>query len=206
MTRSTTTVWLARHGEAHNPDNVLYGRLPRVRMTPEGRRQAEAIAELLRPRPLAAIYSSPMLRARRTATAALAAHPELGRIRVDSDLQEVRTGWQGESIAALERIEWDFYTHPRDPTDESLQGIHARMQRWLQRMLRRHSGTEVLGVSHGDPMLILVGSLTGLALDPKTIFPQPYIGPGVLYRLSFDAGEQCQDVQLLVPHEESAAA
>ena len=31
-----TTVWLARHGEAHNPGGLLYGRLPRVRLTPEG--------------------------------------------------------------------------------------------------------------------------------------------------------------------------
>ena len=45
-----TTIWLARHGEVHNPTNVLYGRLPRVDLTPEGRRQAHAIAEWLRKR------------------------------------------------------------------------------------------------------------------------------------------------------------
>ena len=54
---ASTTIWLARHGEVHNPGNVLYGRLPRMRLTPEGRRQAQALADFLAPRKLAAIES-----------------------------------------------------------------------------------------------------------------------------------------------------
>ena len=200
-----TTVWLARHGEVHNPSNVLYGRLPRIRLTPRGQQQARALANILAPRRLEAIYSSPMLRARRTADAVLHRHPELQRVRIDSDLQEVRTGWQGEPIEALERIDWDFYTHPRNPEDESLQAIHDRMMRWLARMLRRHAGAEVLGVSHGDPILILVGILSGLELDPRTIFPKPYIEPGVLYRMRFEDNGRVRDIQQLAPHTEAAA-
>jgi broad specificity phosphatase PhoE len=205
--RLTTTVWLARHGEVHNPSNVLYGRLPRVRLTALGRRQAQALSTFfqLQPRPLVAIYSSPMLRARRTAAEILASRLELGRVRIDSDLQEVRTAWQGEPLQALEQIEWDLYTHPRDPGDESLRAIRDRMLRWLKRMLRRHAGADVVGVSHGDPILILVGTLRGIPLDPRRIFPQPYIEPGVVYRLGFDAQGSCRDVQLFRPYAEAAA-
>ena len=78
-----TTIWLARHGEVHNPGGLLYGRLPRMRLSPLGQRQAEALADFLAPRPLQAIYSSPMLRARKTAAVILTRHPELGRVRVD---------------------------------------------------------------------------------------------------------------------------
>ena len=202
---TATTVWLARHGEAHNPGNILYGRLPRVGLTPEGQRQARALAEALEDRPLQAIYSSPMLRARRTADAVRTVHPELQRVRIDRDLLEVRTAWEGEPLEALERVNWDFYTNPRHPQDESLRAIHDRMHRWVERMLRRHAGGEVLGVSHGDPILILVGSLSGLPLDPRKIFPRPYIEPGVLYRLRFDSGGAFQDIELLVPHAEAAA-
>src|ERR671938_115878 len=161
---AVTTIWLARHGEVHNPSNVLYGRMPRVRLTPEGRRQAQALADFLGPRPLAAIYSSPMLRARRTAAAILDRCPDLERVRIDSDLQEVRTGWEGESLRAIQQ----------------------RMLRWLKRVLDRHPGGEVVGVSHGDPILILVGTLRGLPLDPRQIFPRPYIAPGVVYQLRLD--------------------
>jgi broad specificity phosphatase PhoE len=196
---------LARHGEVHNPGNILYGRLPRVRLTPEGRRQARALASRLQDRPLRAIYSSPMLRARRTADAVLVVHPELERVHIDRDLLEVRTAWEGEPLDSLERINWDFYTNPRHPEDESLRAIHDRMLRWLHRVLRRHAGGEVLGVSHGDPILILVGTLSGLPLDPQGIFPRPYIEPGVLYRMRFDASGACRQIELTVPHAEAAA-
>ena len=200
-----TTVWLARHGEVHNPGNILYGRLPRIGLTPEGRRQAQALADVLKNRPLTALYSSPMLRARATAEFVLRARPEVGRVRQDADLTEVKTGWEGEPLADLERIDWDFYTHPRDPEDESLEAIQNRMQRWLKRVLRRHAGGEVVGVSHGDPILILVGTLSGLRLEPREIFPRPYIEPGVLYRMRFDPAGALRDVQLLIPHAQAAA-
>ena len=105
----------------------------------------------------------------------------------------------------LEKIDWDFYGHPRGADDESLQLIHDRMQRWLTRVLRRHAGGEVLGVSHGDPVLILAGTLRGLPLVPERIFPRPYIATGCVYRLRFDAHGVCREVEFLVPHEEAAA-
>jgi probable phosphoglycerate mutase len=184
---------------------VLYGRLPRVRLTAEGERQARALAQYLEPRRLAAIYSSPMLRARRTAEIVRQSQPQVKRVRIDSDLHEVLTGWEGEPIASLEGIGWDFYTAPRRPSDESLHAIRDRMQRWLKRVLRRHAGADVLGVSHGDPILILVGTLSGLPLDPQRIFPRPYIEPGVLYRIDFDTEGNCRDLELRVPHAEAAA-
>src|SRR5919202_6424767 len=110
-----TIVWLARHGEVHNPTGLLYGRLPRMRLSAEGERQARAVANSLAERQLQAIYSSPMLRARRTAGFILDQHPSLDRVRITRDLQEVRTGWQGEPLEALERIDWDLYSHPRHP-------------------------------------------------------------------------------------------
>jgi broad specificity phosphatase PhoE len=83
--------------------------------------------------------------------------------------------------------------------------IHDRMQRWLSRVLRRHAGGEVLGVSHGDPVLILAGTLRGLPLVPERIFPRPYIATGCVYRLRFDAQGACREVEFLVPHEQAAA-
>jgi broad specificity phosphatase PhoE len=200
-----TIVWLARHGEVHNPGKVLYGRLPRMRLTPEGHRQADALADFLAPRRLAAVYSSPLLRARLTARAIAAGQYEASRVRIDADLQEIRSAWQGEPLTELEAIAWDLYANPRAADDESLGAIRDRMLRWLDRVLRRHAGGEVVGVSHGDPILILAGTMRGLPLHQDHIFPRPYIDTGALFRMQFDAARRCRDVQLLVPHARVAA-
>jgi broad specificity phosphatase PhoE len=63
----------------------------------------------------------------------------------------------------------------------------------------------VVGVSHGDPILILVGHLRGLALESRRIFPTPYIPPATVFRLGFDTENRCRKVEQLVPYEDLAA-
>ena len=62
-----TTVTMVRHGEVHNPEKVLYGRLPAFQLSERGRRQAEVTAKFLQGRDVAAIISSPLERAVQTA-------------------------------------------------------------------------------------------------------------------------------------------
>ena len=84
-----------RHGEVHNPRAIFYGRMPRFRLSEAGRRQAEAAADYLAGAPLAAIYTSPLLRARQTAAIIQRAQQEAGRrvpAKVLSWLLEVRIG------------------------------------------------------------------------------------------------------------------
>ena len=46
-----TIVHVMRHGEVHNPDKILYGRLPDYHLSERGRAQAQAVADwLARPR------------------------------------------------------------------------------------------------------------------------------------------------------------
>ena len=42
-----TTVHLLRHGEVHNPDGLLYGRLPGYRLSERGHAMARAVADAL---------------------------------------------------------------------------------------------------------------------------------------------------------------
>lgn len=199
-----TTVWLARHGEVHNPRQWLYGRLPRVRLSAEGQRQAHALGRFLAERPFQAIYSSPMLRARATARAVQAFHPEL-RVRVAADLHEVRTAWEGHPLAALQGIDWDFYGNQRHPQDESMADVRDRMRRWLARVLARHAGGEVVGVTHGDPILILVADLRGLPMDLGLVRPAVYIPTASVFRLTFDSQGAFSEATMFVPYEQAAA-
>src|ERR1700761_3935296 len=62
-----TVVHLLRHGEVHNPDHVLYGRLPGYHLSANGRLMAVAAADHFDGRPVAAVFASPLERAQETA-------------------------------------------------------------------------------------------------------------------------------------------
>ena len=66
-TMNTTCIHLIRHGEVHNPEQILYGRLPRFRLSARGRAQARSAGDHLREHDLRAVFSSPLLRTRQTA-------------------------------------------------------------------------------------------------------------------------------------------
>jgi len=66
------TVHLLRHGEVHNPDQVLYGRLPGFGLSERGRAMAERAAEVIArvpdsPARVGVLVTSPLQRARETA-------------------------------------------------------------------------------------------------------------------------------------------
>jgi broad specificity phosphatase PhoE len=61
-----TTVHLLRHGEVHNPEGVLYGRLDGFHLSDLGNRMAERIAETIGDRDIVHMRTSPLERARQT--------------------------------------------------------------------------------------------------------------------------------------------
>ena len=51
----TTLVHLVRHGEVHNPEGILYGRLPGYHLSDLGRQMAEAVVPFFAGRDLALV-------------------------------------------------------------------------------------------------------------------------------------------------------
>jgi broad specificity phosphatase PhoE len=148
-----TTLLFVRHAEVHNPDQILYGRLPRFRLSDAGRMQAERLARFLAPEPIALIYTSPLLRARHTATAIAAHHPRT-TVRRTQLLHEVGSAWQGTAFSSF-ADDFNTYDNPCSPGDESVDDILRRMLRFLRLVCRRHPAQRILAVSHGDPITIL---------------------------------------------------
>lgn len=66
---STTIVHLLRHGEVHNPDKILYGRLPHYRLSELGQEMAARVATHLHDggHDITAVVASPLQRAQETA-------------------------------------------------------------------------------------------------------------------------------------------
>jgi broad specificity phosphatase PhoE len=180
-----STIYFVRHTDVHNPDDILYGRLPRYRLSELGRRQAEVTAGVLAGVPVSAFYTSPMLRARQTAEVLASRHPQ-APIRRSNLLNEVKTGWQGRPHAELEEIRFDFYNRPIYPHDEGLDAIWARIHSFVLRARRSHPGQAVVAVTHGDLFALARAGFRGLPIDISSIrLPHPYPGKGALLKLMF---------------------
>jgi broad specificity phosphatase PhoE len=155
------TIYLARHAEAANPRDILYGRLPRVDLSARGREQAAALAEAMGGLPLQAIYSSPLLRARRTAAAIAAHHPGVSVSR-SGLLLENRHPYQGrphKEIAALGDRAYD--PDVLGAKGESILDLRERMVRFLRQVSRHHRDGVVAAVAHADPLAALRAHLLG---------------------------------------------
>jgi broad specificity phosphatase PhoE len=145
-----TTIHFVRHGEVHNPRDIFYARLPRFRLSATGRQQAQAAGLYLKSRPISAVFSSPLLRARQTAQTIAG---EVGQpIQISTLLNEIYTPYQGRPFAEMEAIGWNIYENIPPHYDQP-EAILQRIRRFAQGVCRRYPGGEVVAVTHGDILL-----------------------------------------------------
>ncbi|WP_410650007.1 histidine phosphatase family protein [Amycolatopsis sp. cmx-4-54] len=152
----TTIVHLLRHGEVHNPDKVLYGRLPGFKLSDRGQRQALTVAEAVATHDITHVVASPLQRAQETAAPIAAAH----RLDVDTDdrLIEADNQFEGERVAvgdgALRQPKhWPKLVNPFRPSwGEPYVEIAHRMLGAIHRARRAAEGHEALCVSHQLPI------------------------------------------------------
>ncbi|KLO28311.1 hypothetical protein ABW16_13450 [Mycolicibacter heraklionensis] len=195
-----TRVHLIRHGEVHNPDGILYGRLPGFRLSDTGRAQAVAAAELLAGRDIVAVIASPLQRAQETA-APIAARHNLP-IDTDHDLIESTNIFEGKRVSPGDGA-WRnprFWWHLRNPFTpswgEPYDQIAARMAAAVSNARARAAGHEVVCVSHQLPVWTARQHLTGNRLwhDPR----RRECGVGSVTTLIYD-GDLLVDVDYQVP-------
>jgi broad specificity phosphatase PhoE len=166
------SLYLARHAEAHNPNGILYGRLPGVDLSTRGRGQAAALAEAMATLPLAAIYQSPLLRARRTAAAIAGHHPGVP-VRTSRLLLENRHPCQGRPLSEIAKLRDSAYDPEVLGSDgETIQDLCDRLVRFLHTLAGRHGGQTVAAVSHADPIAALRAHLLGKELTQANLRQQ----------------------------------
>jgi len=184
---NVTTILLVRHTEVENPDGLLYGRLPGFGLSQAGRRHAERVAANLAGWDVAAIYSSPLLRARQTA-AIVAAHHDGASVHRSVLLTEVGSAWQGSPLRSF-ASGFSTYHCRESPDDESLEDIRRRMLAFVRHAGRRHPGAVVVAVSHGDPITILRVALKGHDLTVPAIRGSDYAPLGSITEVRVEPGE-----------------
>jgi probable phosphomutase (TIGR03848 family) len=166
------TVLLLRHGRTtSNADGSLAGRLP-VELDEHGRGQAATVGERLRPLPLAAVVTSPLVRCRQTLGLAL---PDAAPT-VEEDLTECGYGqWEGRKLADLAKDPlWPVVQqHPSAavfPGGEAMAAMSARavaaVRAWDAKVAAEHGPDALwLACSHGDVIKAVVADALGIHLD-----------------------------------------
>ncbi|MGD9986503.1 histidine phosphatase family protein [Pseudonocardia sp.] len=168
-----TLVHMLRHGEVHNPEGILYGRLPGYHLSERGRAQAETVAKTLVDNDVAVVVASPLLRAQETAAPIAAAHgveivTEDGLIESENRFEGTRFG---VGDGALRRpANWPLMRDPFTPSwGEPYLRIAHRMLGAAHRARELAGGREAVCVSHQLPIWTLRRYLLGQRLwhDPR---------------------------------------
>ena len=173
-----TKVYLIRHGEA---EGNIYRRAHgwyNGRITRNGRRQIDELAERFRDEHIDALYSSDLLRTQQTAGAITKYHNL--PLALEPRLREINVGaWEDTPWGNL------TYMYPEqmaafndDPDNWSAPGaetfpqLKARMLSAVLELAERHDGQTIVCVSHGMAIRSLVSMLLGV--DSKQIYKVPH--------------------------------
>lgn len=152
---------LARHGEADGSREFRFNGSSDVALTAHGEEQARLLADALAPLAPAAVYSSPLARARATAEA-IAARAHLP-IQIVPDLREQSYGsW--ERLTAEEARQrdpkrfaaWSAGKRIAPPAGESFSAVRQRVVACVSEIAERHPGQVVALVAHVGPIKALL--------------------------------------------------
>jgi broad specificity phosphatase PhoE len=154
-----TTIWLVRHGETEWSASGQHTGLTDIPLTDAGRKQAEALRDMLADVHPALVMCSPRARAQETA--------ELCGLTVDEtteDLAEWDYGtYEGRTSDEIREDvpDWTIWTHGA-PGGETSAQIRARADRVLHRCLGAVTDGPVVLVGHGHFSRVLGARWIGL--------------------------------------------
>ena len=183
----------------HNPDHVLYGRLPGYHLSANGRMMAAAAADFFAGRPVAAVFASPLERAQETAQPVA---ERLGlTITTDDRLIESGNVLEGKSVSlaslALNPLNWRYLWNPFRPSwGEPYTQIAGRVLQVVDRARDASRGREAVCVSHQLPIWV-----TRLAAEKKRLWHNPntrQCALGSVTSFTFD-GDDLTGVSYAVP-------
>lgn len=165
------SVYLLRHGQTpYNADGNRYCGRTDIELTEKGIQQALAVNSRMKGIALDAVYSSPLLRASRTAELASG----WDTVQTDPRLIEVDFGgWEHktrEEFVAEDPSSWEAWS--RDPlhtragnTGESGAAVVERMDDFFNEMLVRHAGQTILVVGHNGVNRLFMAHRLGMQLQ-----------------------------------------
>lgn len=170
--RSTHLI-LVRHGQTQHQERegAYLDGWADLDLSPTGRQQAEALARRFTDATdIAALYSSPLKRARQTAELLLPS--AAGSLRLEKDLREINCGEvEGVPVSQVQASHpkvWDANLRRDDPDfrwpgGESYHELRKRSLEAIIRIASRHAGQRVLVVTHCGLITQILGAIHGIS-------------------------------------------
>jgi broad specificity phosphatase PhoE len=150
-------IHLVRHGEVHNPEGVLYGRLPNFGLSDLGHKMAAEAANQLQNsgRKITALYCSPLQRTRESANPIAKAFGLTAII--DEKFIEPHNIFEGKVIRGarilLKPHLWFHLRNPSEPSwGEPYEHIVARMNEGILEAAEQVAHGDLVIVSHQLPI------------------------------------------------------
>lgn len=174
MPSDRTVVHLLRHGEVHNPEGILYGRLPGFLLSDLGEQMAVRAADALADNDVTVVVSSPMDRAQQTASPVAERHG-VG-VQTDARLIEADNVFEGQRVSVGDGVlrrprSWKHLYNPFRPSwGEPYDELAARMHAAIDAARASARGHEAVLVSHQLPIWIarLAAEERHLWHDPRS--------------------------------------
>ena len=175
MQQRPTVVHLMRHGQVHNPEGVLYGRLPGFGLSELGHDMAARLAGYWKGAPLTHLRCSPLQRARETLAPTADLFPQLDVV-IDERVTEAANAFEGKVFGANNKALRDVrmirhVLNPLRPSwGEPYREIVTRMRAAMQdAAVAAGPGGQALVVSHQLPIEMARRDAEGKTLvhDPR---------------------------------------
>lgn len=166
-------VHLIRHGEVHNPDGILYGRLPNFGLSQRGHKMARMAAEALaaQGRPVASLRVSPLQRTRESALPL----QELFGLEpiIEERVIEPHNFFEGKKVSVetfLRRpsLWWQLRNPLRPSWGEPFVLVRNRMLAAIEEAWANTESGDAVVVSHQMPIWV-----THLAIGGHRLFHNP---------------------------------
>ncbi len=168
-------IWLVRHGLTEWNTQQRFCGHSDVRLSVQGRVQARWLAQRLQEEKISTIYTSDLARARETAEIIASQRTQEVPVNLSAAWREIDFGaWEGLTYAEIaERFkdQLGFFSDPEQclpPNGESLAHVLHRVQAELAVIACSDNlpmEGDVVIVSHGGPLRVLLCSLLGVPLE-----------------------------------------
>ncbi|MDD5431075.1 MAG: class I tRNA ligase family protein [Candidatus Pacebacteria bacterium] len=159
--------FVMRHGQSDSNVKEINSCAPEIvdiKITEKGKAQVKKTAEELKKKKIDLIFTSPLQRTKQTAEIVSGV---LGvSVKVDDRLKEYNMGiFNGQSYKVFDDFIGDNQLNKfskRMERGENLEDIKMRMMNFILELENKYKDKNILIVSHGDPLWVLIGTARGM--------------------------------------------